>query len=154
MHGNTRRAFGFRRSNSTSGHAVQANLTSKIFTKENDSALLNFLDYEQKPNRKMKWLLLVFCEIVAWFSADFLRRIAYLLCSEIFSGVPSKLIALFMREWKMKWWLSKRWINIPSAVAGQYSGDRNHCRSKIKCEQGCHPYNLLWTRIIVYGRFK
>ena len=52
---------------STSGRAVQANLTSKFSQKKNDSTLLNFWDYEQKPNRKMKWLLLVFFEIVVWF---------------------------------------------------------------------------------------
>ena len=41
-------------------------------------------------------------------SADFVRRIAYLLYGDIFSGVLSKTIALFLREWKMKWSSSKR----------------------------------------------
>ena len=61
------RAFGFRGSNSTSGRAVQANPTRRFSQKKNDSTLLNFSDYEQKPTRKMKCLLLVFCKIVAWF---------------------------------------------------------------------------------------
>ena len=40
---------------------------ARFSQKKNDSTLLNFLDYEQKSNRKMKWLLLVFCKIVVWF---------------------------------------------------------------------------------------
>ena len=41
-------------------------------------------------------------------SADFVHRIPYLLYGEIFSGVLSKPIALFLQEWKMKWSSSKR----------------------------------------------
>ena len=58
-------------------------------------------------------------------SADFLCRIAYLLYSNIFSGVLSKLIALFLWEWKMKWLLSKR---------DNKQGFSDMCL----CARGCH----------------
>ena len=44
-----------------------ANPLVRFSRKKNSSTLLNFSDYEQKPNRKMKWLLLVFCKIEVWF---------------------------------------------------------------------------------------
>ena len=67
------RAFGFRGRFSTSGRALQANLTSENwFPKENNnSTLSNFLDYEQKPRKMISMFSLShsFCGLVPERSA-------------------------------------------------------------------------------------